>query len=551
MKNLIIIPARSGSKGIPQKNIRFLNGKPLIYYAIQNALSVPDADVYVSTDSQDIAHIASIFGCKSLQRDFYADDMATIDDVAYYETERLLRLNGKHYDTIITLQPTSPLLKKQTLLDALQFFEKEGIESLVSASEKRHLSWRLENNHFTKMYKERVNRQKLEPIFEENGAFVLCKSKHLLYYKTRIAEDLKIFPISEQESIDIDTQDDWILAENILKRKRIAFVTNGSFSIGMGHIHRCLNLSNKFVNDDILFFSQKEHQLGIKKLQTLNYHVNIFDDFRDLVSQLIHLKVDVVINDILDTQGDYIKAMKEQGMFIVNFEDTGDGTRYADIVINALYEWSSVNSESYYGYKYEVLREDIFLYDIKKSTNEKIQDITISFGGTDIENATLKVLQYLCELNLQVNITLILGVGYKYLDELDSFLKQIDCSQIKVVHDVKFMADYIYSSDLVISGNGRMVYEIVSLGVPSIIISQNEREMSHLFPTVCKGIKYLGYINTMSAEKLKESVLMMNTEVRMMMQEELYHYAKEIREGSNKVVSIINEKYSEFKNEIQ
>lgn len=549
MKIAIIIPARGGSKGIPQKNIKFLNSKPLIYYSIKNALSIDNADVYVSTDSKDIAHISSIFGAKILMRNKFADDTATLDDVTYYEIQKL---KNKEYDLLITLQPTSPLLKKKTLENALKYFIDNNLTSLISASKFTHLSWKKENSNFKKMYEKRVNRQQLEPIYVENGAFVICKISYLLENKTRISENVEIYPIDENESIDIDNKNDWVLAENILKRKNIAFITNGSIEIGMGHIYRCLNLANKFNNDEIFFYCHKNHHLGIEKIKSLNYRLVIYDNETVLINYLIEDKIDIVINDFLNTDIEYMKKLKENNFFIINFEDTSLATNYANIVINALYEWSNTTlSNSYFGYKYEVLREDIYLYDIKRTISSDIKNLLIGFGGTDINNATLKVLKSIQELNLQCTITLILGIGYQHEKELYDYINEIKNKEfINIIKDVKFISDYIYKSDLVISGNGRMVYEIVALGIPLIVISQNEREMSHIFPKICKGISYLGYVNNVNENDIKETVALLSQKnIRETMHEDLKNYAKEIRKGANTVVSIINEKYIEFKNE--
>lgn len=546
MNILILIPARAGSKGIPQKNIKFLHGKPLISYAIKNAREIKNSEVFISTDSENIEHIAHVFKAKTLFRDLHHDDKATIDDVAFYELKKLFE-KKKQYDIIITLQPTSPLLKQETLNNALDYFIENNLTSLVSVSEKRHLSWKYENSTFKKLYQKRVNRQELEPIFEENGAFVICKADYLLEHKTRISNDMQIYTISDEESIDIDTKNDWLLAESILQRRNIAFIAYGSENIGMGHIYRILTLSNKFHNDNIFFYSQEDNLLGIEKIQSLNYPVKTYKNTDTLIQQLKQDNINIVINDILDTDISYISKLKENKFFIINFEDTGSGVKNANIVFNALYEWSNTSIESHFGYKYEILREDIYLYPIKKSVDKDIKRILLSFGGTDIENATLKVLQSLIALDISSHITVILGVGYQYTQILNDFLNTIDSSNITVIQDIKFMSDYIYENDLVISGNGRMVYEVVSLGVPLIVVSQNEREMTHIFPTICQGIAYLGYINNLTKEKIKETVLFTLTyEQRKYMNQELISFAKEIRQGPNRVVSIINEKYSEF-----
>ncbi|MBE1302180.1 MAG: UDP-2,4-diacetamido-2,4,6-trideoxy-beta-L-altropyranose hydrolase [Alteromonadaceae bacterium] len=545
--NLVIIPARAGSKGIPQKNIRFLNGKPLIAYSIELAMRLDNTDVFVSTDSEDIAHIASILGAGVMKREAYFDDDATLDEVIYHELTKLDE-SAEKYDCVITLQPTSPLLSLETLTSALTFFQRESLTSLLSATVRRHLSWKRENKAFRPLYTERVNRQKLPAVYEENGAFCICRVEHVLQNKTRISPDIEVFEIAETESIDIDTQNDWILAESILKRRNVAIVTNGNYEMGMGHIYRSITLSNALNNDNVIFFSQQNNELGIKKIESLNYRVVKYETLDDLCSKLNEHSVELVINDTLDTDVDYMKTIKSMGLFVVNFEDTGRGSFFADIVFNALFEWSNNTSGDYYGYKYEVLREDIYLFPIKTNHNQVIKNILVGFGGTDIENATLKVLKSLNSfIGDDIKITLVLGVGYRYEPELRKYLMAIDNKNINVVKDVRHMADYLYHSDLVISGNGRMVYETVALGVPIIVLSQNEREMSHIFAKVCRGVGYLGHVNNLDVEQLEREILLQSDRsFAKMAHQELCEKAAEIRQGVNRITNIINQKFDDF-----
>ncbi len=542
MKICIIIPARGGSKGIPQKNIKFLVGKPLIYYAIKNAQSIENADIFVSSDDDAILHIAAIYKAKTLKRDAFYDDKATLDEVIHYEMHRI----QKKYDIVITLQPTSPLLKASTLQNAIKYFIDNNLTSLVSATQRRHLFWKSDGESFQKLYNERVNRQSLEPLYEENGAFIICRYEYLMHNKTRISPDVFIYPIDDEEAVDIDTLNDFVLAESILKRRNIAFVVNGSTEIGMGHIYRAITLSHHFLNDNVTFFSQKKHKLGIQKLKKMNYDVVVYEEMKELINTLHLYKIDIVINDILDTDIEYMKQIKSD-FFVVNFEDTSEGTHYADLVFNALYEWSGVAEDYFFGYKYEVLREDIFLYPISK-VNKQLKKILVSFGGTDINNASLKILEFLFDLDQKIEIDLILGIGYAYKQELEKFLKNHQRKNINIIEDVKFMADFIDRADLVICGNGRMVYEVVAMAKPLIVVSQNEREMTHIFPKISQGIVYLGYFEQLNKTELLEKVYMFfEYEYRKKMQQLLVPYAQEIRKGTNKIVNLVNERYYEYR----
>ena len=118
MKILAVIPARAGSKGIPNKNIRIVSGHPLIFYAIQNAInSEYITDIVVSTDSPEVGIIARQMGVAVRRRDAsLCGDEATLDAVIYDAIPQ-----DESWDYIITMQPTSPTLKKETLDRAVRY----------------------------------------------------------------------------------------------------------------------------------------------------------------------------------------------------------------------------------------------------------------------------------------------------------------------------------------------------------------------------------------------------------------------------------------------
>ena len=138
MKILAVIPARAGSKGIPNKNIRIIGGHPLIYYSIKNALkSKMITDVIVSTDSPEVKIIAEQMGAKIKWRDAsLCGDAVTLDAVV----ADAVPIN-EHWDYIVTMQPTSPTLRVITLDHAIEYTVNNGLDTVISAINSPHLSW--------------------------------------------------------------------------------------------------------------------------------------------------------------------------------------------------------------------------------------------------------------------------------------------------------------------------------------------------------------------------------------------------------------------------
>ena len=253
MKIAAVIPARKGSKGIPNKNIRLLNGKPMIAYAINNALkSKFITDIIVSSDSKEIKSITKCFGAEFKERkeELCADDI-TLDKVIFDA------ICDKHYDIVITLQPTSPTLQVETLDKAIQYFIDNSLDTLISAVNSPRLSWIYKGGKIQPAYSKRLNRQYLPAEYTEAGAFVISKYK-VISEATRIGKKVEIFEISKEEAMDIDDYSDLMYAEYILQRRKVAIYVNGNQKRGMGHIYRSLDLADEFYCKLDIFYNKNE-----------------------------------------------------------------------------------------------------------------------------------------------------------------------------------------------------------------------------------------------------------------------------------------------------
>lgn len=227
-KIVAIIPARGGSKGIPRKNVRILAGKPLICYALENAKkSKFITDAAVTSDSPEILGLAKGNGVAALRRrESLAEDSVTLDPVVYDAVTRMEAERGIVYDVVVTLQPTSPLLKAETLDAGIAAFLKDDKDSYVSVVNRPHLSWRKTPGGYAPNHARRVNRQQLEPVYVETGAFFLSR-RSKMSENNRLGSSVSVFEIPEEESVDVDTPEDWLLCEHMLSQKTVCFYVNG------------------------------------------------------------------------------------------------------------------------------------------------------------------------------------------------------------------------------------------------------------------------------------------------------------------------------------
>lgn len=227
MKNIAIIPARSGSKGLKDKNIKELNGKPLLAYSIEAAISSGlFEEVMVSTDSEMYANVAKENGASVpfLRSEEQSSDNAGSWGVVEEVLKRYETL-GEKFDTVCLLQPTSPLRRTEDILAAYELLNDKNTEAVTSVCEVDHSPlWTMtldETRCLCDFRKNLVNapRQKLGQYYRLNGAIYI---KRICYGEKIILLDEKEYAVimDRRNSVDIDTIEDFELAEWYLNKTR-------------------------------------------------------------------------------------------------------------------------------------------------------------------------------------------------------------------------------------------------------------------------------------------------------------------------------------------
>ena len=542
MKTLIVIPARGGSKRIPRKNVRIMCGKPLIAYSIENAKALNetmnlDVDVAVSTDDEELGGIVEKRGVEVIKRPAeLATDKVTLDPVIYHAVLFMEEKKGYKYDTVITMQATSPTLKMSTIQRAIEYFEDSEWDTLISATNKPHLSWGMKEGVIVKNYEKRLNSQELPANYLETGGFLITR-RHCVSESGRIGEKVNIFEISEDEAIDIDTYSDWVLAENILRRKKIMFRTVGKRQVGMGHVYRCLTLAYKLTGHELLFVASKDSDIGIEKIKESNFPVLSVADEQEFEEVLKKEKPDILVNDILDTTTEYMQMVSKYAKRVVNFEDVGSGAKYADAVINALYEKGEKLHNEYYGSKYFCIRDE-FLEERPKELSDEVENILVIFGGADPSDLTGRLYDICKVLHTKhphINFHFLLGFAYPFADKIITS----EADNIFVHKDVKRVSSYMSRMDLAITSQGRTVYELASMGVPSIVLAQNEREAEHVFAGIQNGFINLGLGSQTDALTIISTIqwLISTPNVRREMRK--LQMSKDFSKGHERVIKLI------------
>jgi len=223
-KSLFIIPARGGSKGIPGKNIRPLNDKPLIHYSLEYARQfVPDERICVTTDSNEIAMVVekANYSVPFIRPLDLAADTSGMYEVLLHAME--FYRSKIDFETIILLQPTSPLRLYKHLQEAWQLYDADT-EMVVSVKESEanpyYNLFEEDGNGFLKKSKDAHynRRQDCPPVYQYNGSLYIINPVALSKYPLSQFSKVKKYIMPSSFSIDLDTEFDWQMTELLLQK---------------------------------------------------------------------------------------------------------------------------------------------------------------------------------------------------------------------------------------------------------------------------------------------------------------------------------------------
>lgn len=223
MRILAVIPARGGSKGIPDKNIYPLMGKPLIEYTIECVLaSQCSMDIAVSTDSSRIMKVASKYSeviCIPRPAEL-ASDTASTESALTHALQYMKNVYGKEYDAVMTLQATSPLRKPETIESFVARYEEiqNEYDAMLTLHENRADHWICNEGNYERLYPEAPRRrQERKPLFIENSCIYITSVESLLATNSVLGKHANGYVISEEEGMDINEPLDITIIDSIMK----------------------------------------------------------------------------------------------------------------------------------------------------------------------------------------------------------------------------------------------------------------------------------------------------------------------------------------------
>lgn len=481
-----LVPARGGSKGIVGKNMRLIAGDPMIAHTLRAARDSGVIDrLVVSTEGNEIAQWCKLHGFEVLDRpEELAGDEITIAQVARHVIDEL------DWDGIlVALLPTSPLRGPEAIRRAVERAQAEDIDSLASVVRQPKLFWFDESDGLDDpkpLYAARVNRQYgKHGVLQETGAILLVTTDALRTGGEMVGERHKLFELSHDEGIDIDSYDDLRAARRIAEQGRIVFRISANWEVGSGHLWSCLALAEELSEHDCAFLLWKCDPFVTEMLDARGYRwIHGTDDLRgDLEALRNGSKRNLLVNDMLDTTEEDVLIARTVGYKVVNVDDLGPGARFADWVVNPLYPGNFADARHISsGSKWNQTSRDFHNLPPRVIRRDP-ERVLILFGGTDPSHFSGRFATALYEADLGVEIRVIMGPGAE---------EQEFPPEIVPARRVPSMAAEMLAADLAITAAGRTVYECAMTGTPVIALAANALEATHAHVGPETGVVYMG-----------------------------------------------------------
>ncbi len=287
--------------------------------------------------------------------------------------------------------------------------------------------------------------------------------------------------------------------------KKVLFRYDAYKELGMGHAFRCIELIKQLKEVKCIVAMSKKTTLSFEQLKNDNISFFTFNQCGELYEYVRENSVDVVVNDILDTEKEYILKLQEMNCRVINLEDNGEGSLYADAVINELYEGETTSGRVYYGKDYYCLPEK--MQEVSKNKYRKsVENIVVLFGNTDPAHLTEKSITAIADIRClqKIKVTVVVGAGNERMSDITALAD--DTKQEICVVKGGDISVVLKSADLAICSQGRTMYELAHYAVPSIILAENERETLHTFAQLKNGFLNLGLGSEVSEENIAGAV---------------------------------------------
>ena len=469
---VVFIPAFKKSVQFQDDLIRKLSGVPLVQTAIDKALffGVPEGSIHLITDSEEIDLLS-----RRANIGVFLD--SSLNWESAYENNELrqyVSIAEKGSKGTLLLSAYAPLLSKKSVADAVDTFFASNQRVLKPTRVEKHCL--IDGNDHT--LAGGIFSQKKEVHRIESGAFALLK-KGVFLADPEDRVSVIYWDVTD-DAREIESLQDWWVCEKLLHRKRIVFRIIGNKNFGMGHIYRALTLAQEFQDHEVIFITDTDNRIAVESMLKQNYWLAVYEA-DDVINQIEVLQPDLVICDALDTNRIDVEKLQMSGAVVVSFEDLGDGARNTNLTINELYDKPQFDGDHIlWGYRYFFLRDE-FETARRHRFKTGVDCIMLAFGGTDQHDLTrtiFRVISSFCK-EQGIFIHIVTGPGYPGYERLEAEVAGQE--GVSLTHASGVISGIMEQAQLAITTNGRTVYELAHMNIPSIVIAQHQRELTHAF----------------------------------------------------------------------
>lgn len=514
LRVLAVVPARGGTDRVPYLNIKRLGDRPLLAHTLEAARASSVVDrVVVSTEDPRVAEVARSCGATVVGRPApLAADIPSLKPVIVHAVGEV-EAGGERADVVVVLQATTPFREAAAVDAAVERLVEGGFDSVLSVTEDRTLNWRAEGDLLRPLFEREGRRAEQAPVYQENGAVVAMR-RAVLDAPTRFGERVGFLVLDKRAGFTVHDLPDFWMAERLLRQPRILFRSDGSASLGMGHVYRSMAIADALRETsqaEIAFLMNADHTEGIVTVSRQGYPVRVGGDGR-IETFLEHIRdfaPAILINDLPKLEDRYLRALSHLGTTTVNLVDTLDDLEatqhYKQVIVSVMNEERETPEAFYGGPEYAILRSHF--QGKQKEIREQPRLVLLSFGGSDPQGLTLMAVRALEGLDPRIELLAVTGPAFSYRSELEALQASL-ARKVTLINEAGgHIADLMLEADVVVCSGGMSVYEIAALGTPGIVLGQNLREEARMHAFARHGtVEYLGLGTDVEEAALAEAV---------------------------------------------
>lgn len=495
---IAVILARGTGDQVPLLSARLLGGKPMLHYTIHAAQqSTHLTHVYVSTEDERIAAVAAAAGAKVIMRPENLSHHETSINAAVIHAAQTLREPLAAAGGPLLCLPADAVFCDTSLIDqALETYFEGDYDQLVGLlpENKKYVIWRkTEDSQLELVIAPPHMRPKTERLFSEPGVITVWRvtPEGLPTTPRRVGSVI----LDERVAFRVDTEYDMWVAERLIESPRLALRCDGSRQMGMGHIMRLLSIGEHLCRQEasgwtVRFFVGSEHLEGARLLTQRGFDVDIVrqDDIAHWVARIEAFKPLIVINDLPLVPAQYtdqLRNLPAKSLTLVDsVADIERGTNGLGTVISIMDEGLNVPHDRYHcGLAFAALHPSVITRldgrAIRRAWPERLA-ILIAFGIGDPARLTQPSLAGLVEIQEHLRQV---TVALQHDQQDDLFwetVRRFDCPVVVVSTPSDGPGDLLAQADLALVSGGITAYEASALGVPAIVLCQNQRELTRM-----------------------------------------------------------------------